>query len=136
MLMTIGIETLGLVLGEKELQECGVTIASDLIKIGITTIFAEAAGLAAAGTTVVGGFAAGPIIVAIVVGVMLTFALEYFDTQYNITNRVAATMERIGEKILKEMRNEYNQALENVYQGIRHWIYYDSGGFDIQNPIP
>ena len=133
--MTISLELLRLVLGTTELYECGVNIASDLAKIGVATVIGEAVGMAAAGSATIGAIAAGPIILAIVVGVGVGFALDYFDSQYNITNRVAAMMEKMGEKIIAEIRNDYNQASENVYQGLRHWIYNESSGFDIENPI-
>jgi hypothetical protein len=48
---------------------------------------------------------------------------------------VAAMMGKMGKKIIAEIRNDYNQAYENLYQGLRRWIYNESGGFDIENPI-
>jgi hypothetical protein len=133
--MTISLELLRLVLGTTELYECGIKIALDLAKIGIATVIGEAIGMAAAGSATIGAIAAGPIILAIVVGVGVGLVLDYFDTQYNITNRVAVIIEKMGAKIIAEMRNDYNQASDKLYQGLRHWIHYESGGVDIENPI-
>ncbi len=133
--ITIGLELLKVVLGEKELTECGITIASDLIKIGIATIIGEAVAMTVAGTAAVGAIAAGPIIVAIVVGAGAMMLIDTFDDKFKITDRVVAIMEKAGEKIISEIRNDYDRASDNIYEGIRHWIYHESGGFDIKNPI-
>lgn len=132
--LTIGFELLKLVLGKKELSECGVTIASDLVKIGIATAISEAISLAAVGTASVGAFAAGPIIVAIAVGIGVTLGLDYLDNRFQLTDRVVAAIDKMGEQVIKELRSDYYNACENIYQGIRHWIYRESGGFDIENP--
>jgi len=133
--ITIGLKLLKAVLGEKELTECGITIASDLIKIGIATIIGEAAAMMATGSAVVGAMAVGPIILAIVVGVVSMMLIDTFDDKFKITDRVVAIMEKASEKIISEIRNDYDRASDNIYEGIRHWIYHESGGFDIKNPI-
>ncbi len=133
--VTIGLELLKTVLGEKELTECGITIASDLIKIGIATIIGEAAAMMVAGTATVGAIAAGPLIVAIMVGVFSMMLIDTLDAKFKITDRVVAIIEKAGEKIISEIRNDYDRATDNIYEGIRHWIYHESGGFDIKNHI-
>jgi hypothetical protein len=132
--ITISLQLLKLVLGKKELEECGIAIASDLVKIGIATILGEAASIMVAGTAI-GAIASGPIIVAIVVGVGVVLALDALDNHYNITNRVAAMMHKMSEKIVQELCKDYDNAAEWIYQGLRHWIYHESNGFDIENPI-
>lgn len=132
--VTIGLDILGLVFGDKELNEFGITVASDLVKIGISTLIAEAAGMLAAGVAGISAFAAGPIIITIAVGILVGYSLDAFDRHYNITNRVAAMMEKMSEKIIEEIDEAQQQVTGNIYQGIRGWIYHASG-VDIENPV-
>lgn len=135
MYLTIGIELLNLIFGDKEIRECGISIASDLVKIGVSTVIAEAVGLAAAGSATIGAIAAGPIILTIVVGVMTAYALDYFDSRFNITNKVVALMEQMAAKISAASEKASEDVFGNIYQGLRYGIYRATGGFDVGSPV-
>ena len=95
------------------------TIASDLVKIGLSAIIASAAGMAAGAITTV---AAGPIVAAIAFGIATAITLEYLDRTFGVTNALVNAMEKakqrtVGElarKIVTFERNLINNAVSRM----------------------
>lgn len=92
------------------------TIASDLVKIGLSTIIASAAGMAAGAVTTV---AAGPIVAAIAFGIATAITLEYLDRTFGVTDALVNAMEEaknrtfgeLAQKIVTFERNLINNAV-------------------------
>lgn len=76
------------------------TIASDLVKIGLSTIIASAAGMAAGAITTV---AAGPIVAAIAFGIATAVTLEYLDRTFGVTNALVNAMEKAKQRTVGEL---------------------------------
>ncbi|MGH1471538.1 MAG: hypothetical protein ACRBCS_10115 [Cellvibrionaceae bacterium] len=66
------------------------TLATDIVKVGISTMLAGLTGLAVAAITTL---AAGPLIAAIAVGVVSSIALNALDDQFQITEKLISAME-------------------------------------------
>ncbi|MBY6189264.1 hypothetical protein KUV22_02420 [Microbulbifer agarilyticus] len=86
------------------------TLATDVVKVGITT----AASIATA--VFVGGFtlAVGPIAAVLVVGVGVSMLLEYADQSYGITNRVVACIDELESRAKSAFRDQQESALESA----------------------
>ncbi len=67
------------------------TLASDLIKVAVGTAIASAVATAAATVTTL---AAGPLIVAIVVGVLVGNGLDNLDQKYGVTDKLIDALEK------------------------------------------
>ena len=72
------------------------TLATDVVKVGIATGASIAAATVAAALFTV---AIGPLLAAIVVGVLVSVALTYIDDRYHITERVIAGLDELNEGI-------------------------------------
>lgn len=83
------------------------TTATDLVKIGISSLVASAA---AQGVAAMTAFAAGPFVVAIVVGLGVALALDELDKRYKITDSLVAKMEEITDKMLGEFSRQWWEA--------------------------
>ncbi|ABC31135.1 conserved hypothetical protein [Hahella chejuensis KCTC 2396] len=59
------------------------TIASDLVKLGISSVFASAAAVTIGTLTTI---AAGPLLAAVVVGVAVSIFLEHIDDEFGLTD--------------------------------------------------
>lgn len=79
------------------------TIASDLVKIGLSTIIASAAGMAAGAITTV---AAGPIVAAIAFGIATAVTLEYLDRTFGVTNALVNAMEKAKQRTVGELARQ------------------------------
>jgi len=91
------------------------TVTSDLIKIGLSSIAAVAAGLAVGSAAVVGTVAAAPLIAAIAVGVVTGLALNWVDKKLGATAALIKAYEDMGMKLSEikyEAARTYNY-LEN-----------------------
>ncbi len=82
-------------------------LASDLMKIGISSIVGAIAGLLAGSFITV---AAIPIAVTIAVSVGTGFLLESMDEHYGLTDRLITTLEDMGSEI-KKMANDAERTL-------------------------
>lgn len=80
---------------EATLSQLIGSLATDFVKVGIST----AASIGAA--MVVGGFtlAIGPILAVVAVGVLATVALDAIDQHYGITDKVIAGLDEMGNDI-------------------------------------
>lgn len=90
------------------------TISSDLIKIGISAIVAAVAGLAVGASTIIGTVAAGPLIMAIAVGVVTGYVLNKLDNKLGATAALIAAYEKMGNN-LKELE----------YEAVRWYDYFE-----------
>ena len=79
------------------------TIASDLVKIGLSTIIASAAGMAAGAITTV---AAGPIVAAIAFGIATAVTLEYLDRTFGVTDALVNAMEEAKKRTVGELARQ------------------------------
>jgi hypothetical protein len=86
------------------------TLATDVVKIGITTgaSIAAATGMAATGFLV----AVGPLAAAIVVGVAVAWLLGELDQKYNVTEKVVAALDEISENIQTGLENKKKEIIE------------------------
>lgn len=78
-------------------------VASDLTKIGIASIMAAIVGLAVGTCT---SIAVAPIFATIVVGVFIGMGLEALDEKYQITGKLVAALEKMGEQ-MAEMEKKW-----------------------------
>lgn len=110
---------------EATLAQLVGTLATDIVKVGITTGVAlyAATGTAVMGTALTastsatiaaaGGFivAIGPLAAVVIVGVGLTYLLTVADEEYQITEKVIAAIEEISEKGIRGIIAEKKQAV-------------------------
>lgn len=76
---------------EATLSQLIGTLATDVVKVGISTAAAIGAATLAGGLTL----AIGPILAVVVVGVGVSMLVEYVDNSLGITNRVIAGIEEV-----------------------------------------
>jgi len=74
-------------------------MATDLIKVGTSAIVAATIGIAVGGTT---ALVAGPLVIAIGVGVMTGWLLDTIDIEYGLTDKLVAVIEQFGQQFSKE----------------------------------
>lgn len=86
------------------------TTATDLVKIGLSSLVAAAAAKGVAAITTV---AAGPFAIAIVVGVLAAIALDELDRKYKITDSLIAKMEQITDEMITGFARKWWE-LENI----------------------
>ncbi|MBF0233805.1 MAG: hypothetical protein HQK65_12320 [Desulfamplus sp.] len=106
-------------------------IASDIIKIGVSTIIGALAGLAVGTVTTI---AAGPIVAAIGVGILAGLALDSLDEKYGLTDKLIASIEVFFDKMQKEYEEKEKALGRERRKFERALIYRLSNGFDIDNP--
>nr|WP_319492643.1 hypothetical protein [uncultured Desulfobacter sp.] len=80
--------------------------ATDLVKVGAASALAS---LAATATATVTTLAAGPIIVAIVVGVATTLALDALDKKYGVTDALVREIDKAYDNTIGEFGRQMNQ---------------------------
>ena len=81
------------------------TVTGDIIKIGVSSIAAAAAGLAVGSAVALGSVVGLPIIAAIAVGVATGMALDYIDKKIGATAALIKAYEHMGIK-LREIEYE------------------------------
>jgi hypothetical protein len=81
------------------LHELLGTVTSDLIQIGLSSIAAAAAGLAAGSAVVLGSAVAAPLILAIGVGIATGWALKKIDKHTGATKALIEAYRKIGVKL-------------------------------------
>ena len=95
------------------------TVASDLVKIGVTAIISALVGLAVGGVTTV---AAAPIAAVIVIGLLSAAGLGWLDDKYRLTERLITELERLSEKIEKNVQNKMYDAQSTFYRGMTGFL--------------
>ena len=107
--LSVGIEIFDyFIRDDATLSELLGTITTDLIKIGLSSIAAAAAGLAVGSAAVLGTVASAPLLAAIAVGVVTGLVLEQIDRKLGATNALIRAYESIGVK-LREIEYEFNR---------------------------
>jgi len=86
------------------------TTATDLVKIGISSLVAAAA---ASGIAAITTIAAGPFAIAIVVGLITSITLDELDRKYKITDSLIAKMEQITDEMISGFARKWWE-LENI----------------------
>lgn len=120
-ILSVGIEVFDYIIRDTAtLSHLLGTVTGDLIKIGVSSIAAAAAGLAVGATAIIGTVAAAPIIAAIAVGVVTVFILNKLDEKYGATAALIAAYEKMGIK-LKEIE----------YEAARWYDYFETNPNEI-----
>ncbi len=97
------------------------TLATDVVKVGITVgISVAAAGVVAGVTTI----AVGPIAAVIVVGLVSSAILQTVDDQYQLTNRLIAALEELQESGENYIAQKKEQIEDAAISGTANVIEY------------
>jgi hypothetical protein len=99
-------------------------VASDLIKVGISSLISAIVGLAVGSVTTVAVF---PIAVTILCGAIIGMGLEAIDKHYGLTDKLVAVLEKYSEKLEERAGGILHDAERELM-----WRGY---GFDIDNPM-
>ena len=105
---------------EATLSQLIGSLATDVVKVGITTAASVAAATIAGGLTV----AVGPIVAVILVGVGVSLALQALDEQYGITDRVIAGIDEIGNDIQSYVNNRKQAIKDSALEAVDSVIDY------------
>ena len=81
--------------------------AADLVKVGVASAIAS---LAATATAALTTLAAGPLIVAIVVGLAVAFALDELDKKYGLTEAFVKYLDDTYDNTIGEAKRQINRA--------------------------
>ncbi len=84
------------------------TLSSDLIKIGLASIAAAAAGLIVGSVAIIGSVATAPLLVAIAIGIVTGKTLDKVDRRFGATKALINAYARIGIN-LRNIQYEYNR---------------------------
>lgn len=86
------------------------TLATDVVKIGISTgaAIAAATGMAATGFLV----AIGPIVAAIVIGIAISWLLGELDQKYNVTEKVVEALEELSDTIQASIQTQKQKIVD------------------------
>lgn len=103
---------------EATLTQLVGTLATDIVKVGITTGASIGAAVFVAGVTTL---AVGPILAVIIVGVGVSMLLDNLDQKYGITDRVIAGLDEINsaanefvDNKIRDMQNSVAQSVDSV----------------------
>lgn len=99
-------------------------IASDLLKIGISSVMGGIAGLAFGGVVTV---AALPIAITIAVSVGVGIGLNVLDKQYHLTEKLSAALENLSKQISETTKNEIYETKRSVYRGLEGFVRGQTG---------
>jgi len=98
--LAVSIEIMDFLISEEaKLSELVGTLATDIVKIGISSIAALAAGLAVGAATVIGTSAAVPLIVAIGVGILVGETLDYIDQETGATAALIKELRTVEDQV-------------------------------------
>ena len=126
-----GIDVLDYILNEHAtLAMLSANLATDLLKVGISSVASAAVGLLAGGFTTL---AVGPLAAAIFVGIITGFALDYFDKQYGITDKLAALIDEYAHELAKRQK-EMQESLGRAPHEIERSLIWRMYRWDIDNP--
>jgi hypothetical protein len=106
-------------------------VATDLAKIGVSAIMSAIAGFIAGAVV---SSAAAPIIFVIAVGVFTGIALEAFDKQYGLTDKLVVGIEEFSQDLAKK-KKALEQTLGRTLQAAERELIWRAYGFDIKNPL-
>ena len=80
------------------------TTATDLVKIGISSLVAAVIAKGIAGITTAAG---GPFAIAIIVGVATAYKLDQLDSQFGITEKLIAKLDEISDSTIGEFARKW-----------------------------
>lgn len=126
-----GMNLLKFVLDQSTLAELVGTMATDLIKVGISSIVAEAVAIGVGGTA---ACAAGPLVVAIVVGLLVSFGLNYVDEQFGLTDKLVIIIDQYFQEFSRK-KEELEKSLGRKLYELEREAVYRALRFDIANPF-
>jgi hypothetical protein len=106
------------------------TLATDLMKVGISSIVGLIMGL---GVGVISTYAALPYVVAIVIGTGTNILLDYIDKTYGLTDKVVAALDKYAQEIAEKKEN-LEESLDLKYHEIEREVIWRMYKFDIDNP--
>lgn len=105
--MVVPLNALNYILSDQQtLSQLIGTTATDLMKVGAASAIASIAGTATATLTTL---AAGPIIVAIAVGVASSLALDALDKKFGVTNALIKAIDNTYDNTFGEFQRRLNQ---------------------------
>ncbi len=99
-------------------------VASDLIKVGISSLISAIAGMVVGSFTTIAIF---PIIAVIALGVFTGIVLESIDTQYGLTDKLVAAIEKC--------RDEVEQKAGSLLHDAERELMWRGYGYDIDDPL-
>lgn len=123
-----GLEILQYMIGESTLTELVGTLATDLIKVGISTIAAHAATMAIGTASFC---AAGPLVVAIIIGVGTSMVLNAVDDHFGLTDKLVIVLDHYAKHYSEKM----GRSIREILHDIEREIAYRALNFDIDNPF-
>lgn len=118
---------------EATLTQLTGTLATDIVKVGITT----GASIAAATAFGMATFAIGPILAVVVVGIGVSMLLDEADTRFKITEKVIAGLDELGNDakayiaqvkkdtnnaVAKTLDSAINYAIESAQRIVVNWV--------------
>ncbi len=92
------------------------TIATDLLKVGAASVVAA---LIATGTATVTTIAAGPLIVAIGVGLFVGYSLDKLDKKFGVTDLLVSSIERSYDVSFGEVGRQLDKGIKVVEKRMR-----------------
>lgn len=117
--LSVGIEVFDYIIRDNAvLSELLGTVTSDLVKIGLSSIAAAAAGLVVGSSVVIGSVAAAPLIAAIAVGVATGLLLNKIDKRFGATQALIRGYKQLGieiDKIKWEINRNINYLEDNPW---------------------
>jgi len=94
-------------------------LATDVVKVGVTVGASIAFASIIAGSTL--ALAIGPLVVAIVIGLAVSFGLTWIDDYYGITDSVVAGLDEMGNDVdgyMKQIRQNTRQQIDTAVDSV------------------
>jgi hypothetical protein len=105
---------------EATLSQLVGTLATDIVKVGITTGASIAAAIAVGAAT----FAIGPLLAVILVGVGTSILLDEIDAHFKITERVIAGLDELSNNATAYVAQAKQRTKNSLYQTVDSVIDY------------
>jgi hypothetical protein len=106
------------------IYELAGNLASDLFKIGVSSVMGAIFGLAIGGVVTV---AAWPIAITIGVSVFAGIGLNALDRHYKLTDKLIVVLENLSDQIAEAARNGIDAAQRSAYRGLGGFIRGQTG---------
>jgi hypothetical protein len=128
-ILTIGITTSLTILeaflrDHSSIYELVGNLASDIFKIGISSVMGGIAGLVAGGIVT---YAFAPLAAAITISVFVGFGLNYIDQNYKMTEKLISVLEDLSGQISKSIKNGIDDAQRSAYRGLGEFLRGQTG---------
>ncbi|MGF1463208.1 MAG: hypothetical protein ACFB2Z_08575 [Maricaulaceae bacterium] len=105
---------------EVTLSQLVGTLATDIVKVGITT----GAAIVIASMNIVATFAIGPIVAVVLVGFGVAMILELADRHLGITERVIASLDEMGDDVEQYIARKKREAVAYAGKALDDVINY------------